>query len=519
MNLKENILHTLRLRLLFYLLILVAILLMGLLIAIFTTGNKTAGLRESENFIKNEYSDISAHITEYYGKLAAEAVSFSKIVSIDIENRLKANGFNINDIKVNPELLEDLIENEVYQVLLYLNKSKSSGAFVILDATVNNRLPDSDISKAGFYLKNMEPNIVNSTSPTIYVLRGNPHIAYKNSLPLHPEWKMEFNIDDALYYNEPIKNALHNKGTLSNMYYWSPAFVMPDTSEEIMMCTVPLIDSEGNVFGVCGLDVSAMLFKLSFMPDNSIYHKIFCMLSPNTNNTIKTNESLISAGYTAIKSISTEDLLIQDGKKLNTYTSKLNKVRYIGYHEIIKMYPEDSVFSNNKWALSLMVPQDDVKSFVVKAHIKVFATCSFFMILGLIASLVLSKFYIKPIHTAINNIKNNPDLDVKTNFIEIDELIEYISAKEDVSDKNKESNYDSEILNEFLKNLKTLSPAERSVFNLYSEDYSAKEIADTLCLSINTIKTHTKHIYSKLYIKSREELLLYVEMLKETGKY
>jgi len=47
---------------------------------------------------------------------------------------------------------------------------------------------------------------------------------------------------------------------------------------------------------------------------------------------------------------------------------------------------------------------------------------------------------------------------------------------------------------------------------------NAKEIAEILCLSINTIKTHNKRIYMKLNVASRRELLLYVEMLKEAGK-
>ncbi|WP_218835294.1 response regulator transcription factor [Sedimentibacter hydroxybenzoicus] len=119
--------------------------------------------------------------------------------------------------------------------------------------------------------------------------------------------------------------------------------------------------------------------------------------------------------------------------------------------------------------------------------------------------------YIKPIHNAINIIKQNPSTGTKTNIPEFDDLIECISTKE-------ETDPDSLILNEFLSNLRTLSPSERAVFNLYAENNTAKEIAEKLFLSINTIKTHTKHIYAKLNIKSKDELLLYVEMLKESGK-
>ncbi|NLZ90367.1 MAG: helix-turn-helix transcriptional regulator, partial [Clostridiales bacterium] len=68
------------------------------------------------------------------------------------------------------------------------------------------------------------------------------------------------------------------------------------------------------------------------------------------------------------------------------------------------------------------------------------------------------------------------------------------------------------------ENIKTLSPSERAVFDLYAEGYTPKQAAEKLFVSINTIKTHNKRIYMKLNVASREELLLYISMLKEIGK-
>lgn len=515
MNFKKNIRFTLRFRLFIFLIILMITVLMGLIIILLTTGSITAGLKESELFIKNEHDDISKQVSKLYDNFSAEAVGFSRFISLSIESKLKEKGLNTNDIKNRPELLEGIISDEISQVLLYLNKSKSSGAFIILDATINNKLPDSENSKAGIYLKNMEPNIVNSTSPTIYVLRGSPSIAYKSSLPLHPQWKMEFKVNEAPYYYFPIANAKNNL-PLSKLYYWSTAFTFPETSEELMICSVPLIDSEGNVFGVCGLDISSMLFKLSFMPDNNMYQRILCMISPISDNTLKTNNSLFSGGgYSAFNDFIDKDLNITEGKSLYTY--KNEETSFIGYHELIKLYPDESVYSSNQWALSIMIPKQDVQIYIVNANLKLLVICSLVLIFGIATSFILSKYYIKPIYSAIALLKDNPSSDVKTNIMEIDELINFISAKAENLNHEKKSDSHSIILNEFLKNFKTLSPAERSVFNLYAQELTAKEIAEKLCLSINTIKTHTKHIYSKLNVKSKEELLLYVEMLKESG--
>lgn len=514
MAVKDRMKFTLRLRLFLFLVILVLTILLGVLIILFVSGNITAGLKESEIYIKNQHSFIMKNTSGSYDTLAAQAVDLSRSLSMSIESHLKEKNLKHDDLNNNPDLLKEILSNQLQQLKLYLEKSKSSGAFLILDATINSKLPDSENSKAGLYLKNMEPNIISSTSPTIYLLRGIADLAYKNSLPLLPQWRMEFNVRDAAYYQRLI-NITSTDRPLANLYYWSQAFTFPYTNEKIMMCSIPLIDSEGQIFGVCGFDVSYMLFKLSNMPDNTMYNRIFCLLAPVENNVLKAEGSLFSGGYSAKSMINDRDLNISSGKK-SLYVYDNNENSFIGYHEILKMYPESSLFADDEWALALMIPQEDINSYVVKTNLKFIYITTALMILGIVISYVLSKYYIIPIVRGIDIIKNNPKANVKTNVLEIDELIEFLSSREMSNEKETDPN--SIILNEFMKNFKSLSPAELSVFNLYAQQYNAKEIAESLCLSINTIKTHTKRIYSKLNITSKEELILYVEILKESGR-
>lgn len=84
--------------------------------------------------------------------------------------------------------------------------------------------------------------------------------------------------------------------------------------------------------------------------------------------------------------------------------------------------------------------------------------------------------------------------------------------------KPSKENLSLSSLDEFLENTEKLTPSERLVFDHYVKGYTPKETAEELFLSINTIKTHNKRIYTKLNVKSRDELLLYVKLLKEIGK-
>ncbi len=50
-----------------------------------------------------------------------------------------------------------------------------------------------------------------------------------------------------------------------------------------------------------------------------------------------------------------------------------------------------------------------------------------------------------------------------------------------------------------------LSPREEAVLDCLAQGLAYKQIADKLDISINTIRTHLRHIYEKLHVQSRTE--------------
>lgn len=66
----------------------------------------------------------------------------------------------------------------------------------------------------------------------------------------------------------------------------------------------------------------------------------------------------------------------------------------------------------------------------------------------------------------------------------------------------------------FLECLATLTRKEKEILELYVQGYSSKDILDTLSITDNTLKYHNRNIYSKLGVKSRKQLLMYMTILK-----
>jgi DNA-binding NarL/FixJ family response regulator len=62
------------------------------------------------------------------------------------------------------------------------------------------------------------------------------------------------------------------------------------------------------------------------------------------------------------------------------------------------------------------------------------------------------------------------------------------------------------------KDLNVLTDREQSVLDLISTGMTAKEISERLFVSVNTVRTHIRHIYEKLQVQSR------VQAARKAGK-
>lgn len=505
---------------LFLITILTAVFAILLISGVFNIGNK-----QTKTLFENELSHIAEDIYRDYGSISIKSADLAKALNKNIEKTLEEKSVDVRDLKNHPEIYNELLELECQTLITALLRTKSSAVFIILDGTINPKLPDSDYSKAGIYIRNMEPNIVNLESPYLHMLRGSTEIAKKNGLLIHSQWEMEFDIKDDAYFVKTINTAkINNSLPISKLYYWSPNMSLPNTTDKVMLCSVPLIASDGTVYGVCGFEISSLLFKLSYIPDTSIYSTIFSMISKVDNDLISCSTSFVAADYSADVRNELSDAKLSYHEKhnsLNKYSSTLKQ--FMGVHKNLSIYSDESPYKDETWAVSVMVPFEDYEYALNSINKRLVLLFSCLFIVGIIASFWFSKLYLKPVTETFNRMKSTRLSEMgKTNILEIDDLLDFLSEQDskttEKAQNNNLSDFDTQntgMFKEFLKNIGTLSPAEKAVFDLYMEGYTGKEIAEKLYLSINTIKTHNKRIYEKMNVSSRNELMVYIKMMKE----
>ena len=70
----------------------------------------------------------------------------------------------------------------------------------------------------------------------------------------------------------------------------------------------------------------------------------------------------------------------------------------------------------------------------------------------------------------------------------------------------------------FVRKAGTLSSAERRILQYYIDGHETADIPDLAFISIHTVKKHNRSIYQKLEVSSRDELMLYIELLRCCGR-
>ena len=521
---------SIELRVLFTLLTLILTLVFAVTVVFAALGSFDINRSQTAALLDRELDSLSEQIKTEYSTVASHTISLSENLTAELERQLAKLGIQPSEIADHPEILDDLTASVYPTVSAEIKALKSSGAFFILDATVNPSLENAANSKAGLFLKNISAQ--NNTFSSRYDLRylyGSLDVGRDHGLTFLPQWKLEFDVTDMDMYRTPMQTAKENPtAPLSQLYYWT-AKESDGGSDYGMYCSVPLVASDGTVMGVCGYEISAMQFKLAYAPTVTGQDYVFCMLAPCDEKNIYFEKAMFAGNY-AVSAEQPECTIAKpSGSGFLTYPCK-EAGTFLGNQQIVSLYPNSSRFAARQFVVVLLTPQSQITKINRESNLKYIVVILILLLIGIAASVILCRRNIKPIKKALNDLRKEKDVPAeKTHIPEIDDLFEFLSEKdrklqEERSQIEREKKTAVDALYEqeqsavlpdqyehFCKNLSTLTEKERAVFDLYLQGLKAKEIAEAIGITLNTIKFHNKNIYDKLGVSSRSELLRYAK--------
>lgn len=526
---------SMRRRLYFFIISAIAIILSLILLLFNLFGIMNPTNRQILEQLDTQLLTYTDNIKDDYNKIAAHAISFSEQLETSIQYYLTENSLSFDDLTNNPDVLTDL-QNHLYDVV-YLNMqlTPSSGAFYILDTTVNSRSETPYYN--GIYLKYVNIYSENTVNNDISLYRGSYTTGKEHDLTFHSGWQNEMQTDFFNNSNSLFADNPH--------YILSPTTEIPDTWERSRYVYVPICDLKDNIIGICGFEVNDLYFQLSEKVNDDKIGQL-------TGALLDEEQGMYFGQFSSSRyNIANSNVQIQ--QKGNITIFDFGTEKYIGKTQDIQL-------GNNNFTVAIMLTEAQYEKILEKNQIKTAGVILFVVVFALIYCIFISKKYVSPIKKSLEQIKSNDRTENNLKIREINDLFafleekdilyeeklrnlekarteaeeaaertklayeqaleEYVAAQgeiQDFSNKHKQEivleNYEF-----FLCNLSTLTPAEYKIYELYLSGKTAKEIVAILRISENTLKYHNKNIYSKLGVSSRKQLLRFASLKQHQDK-
>ena len=521
------------------------------------------------NDIKRQMDSLAAHNTDLSQQLANE-----------IEQTMYMFGLGTDFAKLNdnPQVLSAIQERSYNVLTSKMQQSPCSGVLYLVDASINTKTPTKTYN--GMFLKYTNIHSENTLFNEICMFRGSPELARQKNISLYSTWQLELDT-----------NAFPQTTQLLQGEPDSPDFLLTDVArlreswERSRLFVMPIISSSGKAIGLCGFEISSVYFQQRTRNADYKGYPLITAILDKKNDTQYSGQLSSSAWQSdALLNFSKDKDYVYFTSGSNSFIGKMQSLDIGGTeHQIAVLLPSesyDALLAQARWRLALLL--------------------SFLLVLSIGSCYFLSKKYVEPIISDLQQLQSNPDAAPQSNLLEINQFFDFLQSKsqqqeEKLRQLSKERNavqqqyglaatrlkdaqsrqqaiaeqykaleeqlhalkremeqarkqmeqalqekeqaqqqfnfaqtaldkvvakklqiIDHDSYKMFIDSLSTLTTKEKEIFDLYTQGLSTKDIIAQQQISENTLKYHNKNIYSKLGVKSRKELLQYIELMRNT---
>ena len=350
-----------------------------------------------------------------------------------VSSALAENGAVTADIYGDPELNERIVMDAASELIYLLRRNSVTGAFLVLDGPAN---VNGAAGRAGLYLRDLDPGANTSDNSDLLLERGMPRVSKSLNIALDSYWSAGFEFSEAgdqdneLFFFKPLlaARASGNKES-ENFGYWSPSFSLSGLDGNVITYSLPLIDGDGEVFGVLGVDI-AERYLLSQLKYNEIAaERGGAYLLAVTRDGGETYRRVIGNGpvlrYRLGESgpVSVKERVYDNIYSLDTANN--GEPLYASIIDF-KLYNANTPFAGERWALIGMIEKENLLSFADQIRGVAVMSTAVSLLLGLCCVYLASRRVTSPITALVKSLResdpNGPVTLKKLNIEEIDEL-------------------------------------------------------------------------------------------------
>jgi diguanylate cyclase (GGDEF)-like protein len=373
-----------------------------------------------------------------------------------IEELVKAKGYKLSDIRYNADLNQDILDNMADSIIDTLSISDATDIFLILDGYGSY---DNTQMRAGIYIRNSEPGTYVPNYGNLIYERGISTISKRLKLPLDIYWQPGFLFEDeesSDFFFRPLLKAKES-GSLNfrNFAYWT--YIINERDFGVLSCSVPLIGSKGEVFGVMGIGINENNLMKGYSYNGLNRNSSRAYILAKTTDGLNYKPYFIKGEYYDKASILSQNISLPSQSENGVFYvntgAPYNDEICLNSQEL-KLYSYNGPFENEKWALLGIQKTDELLANYYFVENSLSSIMLIAALICIVCVFLFSRFISVPIQQMVSSLrKSDPNTPIrlqKTYIDEIDELAESIENLSARLSKRIEKERDYDILTNLL---------------------------------------------------------------------
>ena len=368
--------------------------------------------------------------------------NFSKF-EYDVQEKMKSflleRDIQFSELQSNQDLITEFLVESVDYTVAALRQHMVTGIFIVLQGKNEIRYP-------GIYFRDLDPLFNPNDNSDISMEKGPSSIAKTSGISLGRDWTPQFILaeddDSSNFFYKPYKiTKAYPDSKFSDLGYWSKPFRLSQYDMEVITYSIPLINDDGESYGVIGIELTTDYLRKILHYDEIIENRQGSYVLGINSEDDMVFENVVSSGSILKTIIGNDKKLVfnKEAKYNKIYELRSSrsetKTVYGSIHNL-NLYNRNSPFEKDKWVLIGIVEEDNLLKAAKQVKFAVIIALIIYLIIGVIGIILAGMIFVMPIKTLVKKLSNSNPQEVitleKINITEIDNLayaIEVLSSK------------------------------------------------------------------------------------------
>lgn len=531
---------SMRRRLFLYMGALAVLLLAALLIALLLLGQLKSPQAETYKSLTFQMGAFRADMTSLWRNVSVMGVHLSEDMTDLIEDQTP----DFSALSGNVDAVEALQEDMLEPLCQYARQTDCSGAFVVLNTSLNTDVNSG--SHSGLYVQRSNAE---HTTGDLLLYRGMADVGRLHQVMPHRKWAQEFDLSDFPGFAEHLSKAV---SPIERSCRTTALVTLPGTMEQAILLTVPMIGKDGMVYGLCGFSVNQTYFSAHHTQPAGISN-LACILSDPANG-LNVPESLLTypaGGFCFVP----DELMTEKNLRGGLTAFSGTDLSFVGISEPFKVAGGDT----DSHVLTVLIPKSNYDRLLLKSGAEIAALLLMLVVFTVGCCLFYTRRYLRPVLRDIERLKEencssqmtfdelqpvsekirshektmtvlkaerqdaqaraqqllNEKLDLQEQMVGAQERLN--ASQEEVSRLAylRKKELDPAIYDDFLEGYALLTDKELAVCDALVRGLTARQYAEQTGTAVSTVETHRKNIYKKTNIHSVKHLQICFTLMRK----